>query len=253
MKDPDAVRTRARRGQGDRLRGELLEAATKLLDEGGESALKMRAIAIRARVTTPAVYRHFKDKSELVDAVCLRAWADLERQMLDAAAESKDPFQALRCRAAAYVRFALGHAVQYRLLMAPSVNHQRSNSAGDTAARALLDHLVEAVKPCVEAGVFRGDPLQITLGIWAAMHGCVALSMSQPQLPWSGDIEAFAEHVGRMSGLGSALLSRIESLPTPPSSVAYARVFDRAASDLAADVRNAPARGDRRAGHVLAR
>jgi len=227
-----AGRPRARRGEGERLRDELLQSAAELLDEGGEAALTVRAIAKRARVTPPAVYKHFEDRAELVDAVCLRAWSGLERDMLEAAAGTQDPFQSLRRRAAAYVRFALGHAVQYQLLMAPRTAGKHSAIAA-AAARALLEHLVAAVRPCVDAGVMRGDPLQLTLGIWAAMHGCVTLLLSQPGLPWAGDFEQFAEHVGRMSGLGSALLSRVSKLAGSPSSLAYGRVLDTAAIELA--------------------
>lgn len=192
----------------------------------------MRAVADQVGVTTPAVYLHFRDKAELVDAVCLRAFDGLEREMLGAAAGTDDPFQALRLRAAAYARFALDHAVEYRLLMEP-----RSRPAGvehRDAAQALLEHLVVAVQPCVDAGVFRGDARELTFGIWAAIHGCVMLMLSRPELPWSDDPEAFAEHVGRMSGLGTALLSRIEGASaSPPPAARFAQVLDAAGRKLA--------------------
>jgi len=227
-----ARRGRARRGEGERLREELLAAAATLLREGGEPALKVRAVAAKVGVSTPAVYLHFRDKADLIDAVCLRAFAGLEREMLDAATGSEDPFQALRLRAAAYAHFALDHAVEYQLLMAPRSGQAHSDLAGD-AAQALLDHLVAAVQPCVDAGVMRGDVRELTLGIWAAMHGCVTLMLSRPELPWGRDPSAFAEHVGRMSGLGTALLSRIEGVSeTPPSSRTFARVLDAAGRKL---------------------
>ncbi len=224
-------RTRARRGEGDTLRVEFLRAAGKLLDEGGERALTIRAVAAVVGVTRPSVYQHYRDKAELMDAVCFQAWRGLEKQMLDAASGSSDPAQALRLRAVAYARFALSNAVRYRLLMAPR-SGGRSEIARQ-ASDALLEHLVAAVRPCVEAGVFRGDTLQLTLGIWAAIHGCVTLLMSHPELPWSGDIDSFADHVGRMSGLGTALLSRVQTLGSPPTSEVYARVLDATLAELA--------------------
>jgi AcrR family transcriptional regulator len=226
-------RRRAPRGEGGRLREELLLAASALLRKGGERALKIREVAEAVGVTTPAVYLHFRDKAGLIDAVCLRAFEGLEREMLDAASSSDDPFQALRLRAAAYVRFALDHAVEYELLMAPRVGDPHGADL-NAAATALFDHLIAAVEPCVAAGVFRGDPQELTLGIWAAIHGCVMLMLARPQLFVSADAEGFAEHVGRMSGLGTALLSRVEKMSeVPPSSETFARVLDAAASNLA--------------------
>ncbi|WP_161500852.1 helix-turn-helix domain-containing protein [Embleya scabrispora] len=85
MPDTRRSRARARPGDGALLRGEILAAATALLDEAGdESALTLRAVAARAGVTTPSVYLHFANKRELVDAVCLAVWEDLGRRMRDA-------------------------------------------------------------------------------------------------------------------------------------------------------------------------
>jgi len=112
-------RRRADPGTGGRLREEILRAAEDLLTESGdEEVLTLRAVARRAGVTTPSVYLHFADKSALVGAVCLRVWGELGRLMREATAQTgDDPFQAMRRCGAAYVRFAVDHPVQYRLLM----------------------------------------------------------------------------------------------------------------------------------------
>ena len=64
-------RHRARRGQGEALRGEILAAARELLAEtGNQEAVSVRAVAERVGITTPSIYLHFKDKDDLLDAVC---------------------------------------------------------------------------------------------------------------------------------------------------------------------------------------
>ena len=62
-----SVRTRSRRGEGDRLRDEILAAVGALLDETkDEAAVSIRAIAERVGVSPPSIYRHFEDKEALL-------------------------------------------------------------------------------------------------------------------------------------------------------------------------------------------
>lgn len=223
------TRTRARPGDGPLLREEILRAAEALLDEAGdESALTLRAVAARTGVTTPAVYRHFADKSALVAAVCMRVWESLGTVVRDAieAGDDDDPLQGLRRGAAAFMRFGIAHPVQYRLLMMapPRPGEPRPERE---AAMACLDYMAEAVRPCVEAGVLRGDAQHIALRAITAAHGCIALVIAHPYFPWPEDLDEFLDEVSRMSGLGSAALGWLMSRPprTVPSAEAYAASF----------------------------
>ncbi len=62
-------RPRNARGEGDRLRGEVVEAASALIAEDGPRALTLRAIARRVGITAPAIYAHFEDLDEVLEAV----------------------------------------------------------------------------------------------------------------------------------------------------------------------------------------
>ncbi|MBR7826884.1 TetR/AcrR family transcriptional regulator [Actinospica sp. MGRD01-02] len=222
------ARTRARPGEGQLLREEILLAAQTLLDEAGdESALTLRAVATRTGVSTPAVYRHFADKSALIAAVCMRVWETLGavvREAIEAAAD--DPFQGLRHGAVAYMRFGLQHPVQYRLLM---MGAPRPGEPGpqQEAAMACLRYLTEAVEPCVAAGVLRGDPQQIALRALATVHGCTALVIAHPYFPWPQDPDDFLDAAARTSGLGTAALGWLESEPreAAPTTAQYAEAF----------------------------
>ena len=110
-------RARARRGEGPRLREEILAAATRLLVEtGDEEAVSIRAVAEAVGVTPPSIYLHFADKTELIFAVCEEQFRQLDAEMAGAEAGAADPLEALRRRGQAYVRFGLGNAEHYRVL-----------------------------------------------------------------------------------------------------------------------------------------
>ena len=73
-------RARARRGEGEHLREEILEAATRLVAETGSvDAVSMRMIADAVGVSPPSLYLHFADKSELVFACCDAQFSRLAR------------------------------------------------------------------------------------------------------------------------------------------------------------------------------
>jgi AcrR family transcriptional regulator len=75
-------RSRARRGEGDRLREQILEAAEHLLIQtGNEEAVTIRAVAEAVGVTPPSVYLHFADKDDLLFAICERHFARLAQVM----------------------------------------------------------------------------------------------------------------------------------------------------------------------------
>jgi AcrR family transcriptional regulator len=230
---PAGRRRRADPGQGAALRELILSSADGLLAErGDESALTLRAVALRAGVTTPSVYLHFRDKDALVGAVCLRVWGELERVMRAAETSTEDPFQALRRCGAAYVHFAVAHPHQYRLLMMRRPRTDPS-SPETLAARACLDHLVSASRLCTEAGVLLGDPEQLALRMWSAVHGCAALVISHPDLPWPADLDQLAHDVSRMAGLGTAVLTRLTADGRTWPGATFAAAFDELPERLA--------------------
>ncbi len=54
------------------LEGRILRAADILWRRGGEHALTMRAVARAAKTNTPAVYRRFKNREDLLRGLLLR-------------------------------------------------------------------------------------------------------------------------------------------------------------------------------------
>ena len=97
-----AGRTRARRGEGELLHTQILDAAERLLIEtGSEEAVSIRRIAEAVGVTPPSIYLHFADKDELIFAVCERQFEALDRVMDEAVVGIEDPLEELYagCRA----------------------------------------------------------------------------------------------------------------------------------------------------------
>ena len=182
-------RARSRRGEGPRLRDEIVAAASALLaDIGDANQLSIRAVAAAVGVTPPSIYRHFADKQALLVAVLDERWAELHRVLADAAAGVEDPFEALRRTCLAYVHFAEAHPGHYRVLFsaaAPAgVSQERSQHPGGPSFSLLLD----AVQRCLDAGArvpVDRSAWFLVAQIWISGHGMVDLRIGQRfPFPW---------------------------------------------------------------------
>jgi AcrR family transcriptional regulator len=198
-------RARARRGEGEKLRDEILEAAERLLiATGDEEAVTIRAVADAVGVTPPSVYLHFADKDELLFAICERHFGQLDRVTQEAAAASDDLLESLALRGRAYIRFGIEHPEQYRILfMRPPSHTPESFQIDRLRDAAAFGHLVEHVSRCIQAGLIDGDPLLVSLGLWAVVHGLTSLLISKPEFPWP-DVDVISDHVCRASIRGLA-------------------------------------------------
>ena len=196
MTDIRAPRPRARRGEGDRLREEILDAASALLVRTGDrEAVSIRAVADRVGVTAPSIYLHFADKDDLIHAVCQRHFRALDAFIEEAVAGTSDPEQQLRLRGRAYVRFGLEHPEQYRILfMSRRPAHDQppdENLRKASGFTALVDNVTRAI----EAGAFApADPLLVATGLWTVVHGITSLAIALPHFPLVG-LDALVDHL----------------------------------------------------------
>src|ERR1700694_5912759 len=87
-------------------RAACLSAALELLEEGGATALSLRAVARRAGVSSAAPYRHSPDRDALVSAVAAVGYRELAERLAAAHPAPSTPEQ-LASVAIAYVQFAL--------------------------------------------------------------------------------------------------------------------------------------------------
>jgi AcrR family transcriptional regulator len=201
-------RSRARRGEGEKLREQILEAGEHLLIRtGNEEAVTIRAVAETVGVTPPSVYLHFADKDELLFAICERHFAKLARVMQEAAAGSDDLLESLALRGRAYIRFGIDHPEQYRILFMRRPSHTPESFQEEQLRDAAgFGHLVEHVSRCVDAGLIEGNPLLVSIGLWAGVHGVTSLLISKPDFPWP-DVDLVIDHVCRTAIRGLATSS----------------------------------------------
>src|SRR5947207_14518508 len=88
------------------LRRALIDAARRILETEGPAALSLRAVAREAGVSPAAPYHHFKDKSQLLEAVAHEGWVALDVALSAARAQAPDRRERRTGLGVAYIRFA---------------------------------------------------------------------------------------------------------------------------------------------------
>ena len=200
---PPAARRRNRRGEGDRLREEIITAASQMISEAGDDgALTLRGVARRIGIAAPSIYRHFPDVDELKMAVVQRSFADFARARDAASSADDDPATALLARCRAYIRFALANPGPYRYLF--SQHAPTGDPARPPVGLSVFQALAESIRRCQQAGLARAgdDPDWLAAQVWATLHGQVLLRLNAPGFPWPGPLEPMADQaVARLVGL----------------------------------------------------
>jgi AcrR family transcriptional regulator len=173
------ARARARRGDGDLLREEILDAAEELLvEKGNVEALSVRQIAKRVGCTPTSLYLHFADRDELVFCLCTRRFTEFHATLLSATEGIEDPSEALMAMGRAYVAYGVARPEAYRVLFGVAPDKVIPPGVDRDALPGMLAFglLVDKVAAGVELGHFHApDPLAASIGIWATMHGLVSL------------------------------------------------------------------------------
>jgi AcrR family transcriptional regulator len=189
-------RRRARRGEGARLRDEILAAAEELLLEtGSEDEVSVRAVAERVGVTPPSIYRHFEDKGTLIFEVCDRQFRRFHEYLDAERSGHADPVEALKATGRAYIEFGLTYPEHYRIMFM---------GRSDLTPEQYQDHvlaehesfmaLVGSVQDCIDAGRMDGDALERATLLWTLTHGVTSLLIAKPNFPWP-PLERLVEQV----------------------------------------------------------
>jgi AcrR family transcriptional regulator len=194
-------RARNPRGEGARLRDEILDAARLITEEHGEQAVTLRSVARSVGIAAPSIYAHFPDRDAILDALVDEAFAELSAVISAARAAQTDPLSSLRAGCAAYVDFAIRRPHQYQL----AFGDRERNTSPRASATAAFEGLVNSVQACVEAGASSStDPFGDAIAIWVALHGYATMHASRPAFPWPATDTTLDRIVDGLAGLSAS-------------------------------------------------
>ncbi|MET0274519.1 MAG: TetR/AcrR family transcriptional regulator [Phenylobacterium sp.] len=174
MRESQAAETRPYH-HGDLSRA-LIDAARRLLEAEGPSALSLRAVAREAGVSPAAPYHHFKDKGELLDAVAQEGWTMLDQALATAKANAPSLREAMSALGVAYVCFARDNPALYRVMYDTARDKEalpeQMSEREDSAYCKVRDTLIAAgADPNATV-----DLELATVAAWCAAHGLAEMA-----------------------------------------------------------------------------
>ena len=177
----DTRRQRNQRGEGARLKQELVEAAMRILDRQPGAQLSLRMVAKEAGVAAPSVYRHFPDARAMMTEIVSVCWAQMGDRMAQAAvaAGSAGPMAVLEAQLSAYVQYAMERPSRYQLLFALSSGVEHDLEGPLRPAYRLV---LESIEAALARGVSlpTADSASATVLALSMVHGRIAIAHLSP-------------------------------------------------------------------------
>lgn len=163
-----------------------------MLEQREADQLSLREVARAVGVSATAVYRHFPDKSALLDALAtegLRRLAEAQHAAAEAAGGGQAGFVAT---GAAYVRFALANPALFRLTFGATASRDILTTP-ETVPDALAFLRANADAAAKRHGL---APKVVAVHAWAIAHGLASLMLE-------GQVEKDDALIEQVIGLGA--------------------------------------------------
>jgi AcrR family transcriptional regulator len=172
------VKQRRRREKAER-RGQILDAARKLLFKKGLGGTSVNQIAREAELAIGTVYFYFRSKEDIFAALQLEGLALLRQAIQTAAGGAPAPEDKLVAMARAYLAFSQEHrkyfdVIQYFLSAPEVIQSPGVKQQVDDEGRRLLQFVEEVLAEGIRLGRFQAVAVRpYALIFWATIHGLI--------------------------------------------------------------------------------
>ena len=177
------------------LRAALLEAAFALLVESGNDGLTLRGVAKRAGVSPGAPYHHFKDKQAILTELANDRRERAGKAFAESIAGKDAPRAKLKALGVAYVRYALEHEAEFKLMFGgPLQPHLPISEPGEAPILKLFKKLIHEAHDQLSAAELDSAGI----AAWSQVHGLAELLTGGPLRELRKDparVAALAEQV----------------------------------------------------------
>ncbi|MBS0581261.1 MAG: TetR/AcrR family transcriptional regulator [Proteobacteria bacterium] len=180
-----------RQEEKERRRTEILDAAEQVTGSLGWDELTMDQVARRARLSRALLYVYFKDKTDLMYALCERSMQVLQERF-EAAVHSKNlGLDKVVAIGEAYIAFSQEQPVYFDILARRGLRAANAENPGayELACQAIGDRLLMMIVAALEEGVKDGS-IRSDLGnrmvaataLWGFTHGVVQVAATKAKV-----------------------------------------------------------------------
>ena len=183
------------------LRRVLIEAALRLVEEGGADGLSVREAARRAGVSPGAPFRHFPSRDALMTAVAEEAQRRFRTEIEAALAQvpASDPLARFRALGLAFLRWAMRNPTHFEIISSTRYfEHDKATQLSRDNAE-LIGMTERMLADAAAQGQLRAvDPKQVQVAGRALVYGFARMSLDGHFPRWGvadADAERTAEAI----------------------------------------------------------
>ena len=182
----------------EKLKGRILEAALDIIMNEGFSALKMRSLAKKTRMTAPNIYNYFSGKDEIYLALVTQGFFELKKRLVKAEESCTEPKAAVKALLKAYLDFGMENPAHYEIMFTrrtPKYNdykgtpNEKFSQAEYELSMEIAALSIETAAGAVGMTVDDKEILQMVIEAWCLLHGMVSLYNSGVAAYVSDDLE----------------------------------------------------------------
>ncbi len=159
------------------LRQALIDAARRLIAERQGNDFSLSDACRRAGVSTAAPYRHFADKTEIINEVVAQGFVDMaDRFRAATAAFPAGAADRIVAVGQVYLAFAIQEPALFRMMFS-----QKPNLSGEdivtTQGRACFGYVLQEVIDYCAFHRVAGNAQMIAMQLWTLVHGAASLTI----------------------------------------------------------------------------
>lgn len=161
-------------------RERILKTARQLLPRYGYNGISIRAIAEKAKLTTGAIYFHFKDKMDIYKTICFEAIDILIGNFRHRMESRTTPSQKLISTYDSYIDFFYNHQDHYNILMEYKAHYDQDVKDDHLEVTKKMSEMYELMEETIRAGINDGsfrqiDPRMLSMLLAAVTEGMLQL------------------------------------------------------------------------------
>jgi AcrR family transcriptional regulator len=162
------------------LRNTLIETATQLLPKYGVAGLSLRAIAKAAGVSHAAPYRHFRDKTDLLESIAISGYNRLAKACKNAEKHyPSSPQQQLFEAGMGYLSLVREQPEMAHLMFSGMLTQDNCGEALSQAGANAVQSLAQIIDNGKRLGMYADrDTEDLTLTALACVHGIAMMILS---------------------------------------------------------------------------
>ncbi len=171
----------------EEFRREILDAARDLFVNEGYEKFSMRKLAKKTEYSPPTIYLYFKDREDLLIAICEEIAERIFADLTNIRAAHSDPLESLRQALLYLIAFGFNNPHEYKVLFTPRPQVYGTLDEfmeKESMARHSYFAFREIVKNCMVTGKLLEIDIDVLTQVLTVATRGLALTVSKTSFPW---------------------------------------------------------------------